>query len=175
MMATGHPVFHIKPNKKKGFSASNLPVFAADISNTGWYGFPLHPEEGVVKMAKHTNGLIMNANLDDRRITDKEVDDFRSFLGNSFINLPATPLVFTRRCLYTDTLDGDFWIDQHPRIKGLHIAAGGSGHGFKFGPILGSLISDSIESKENKWLPKFRWRNFDSKTRGEEAARNHHK
>jgi hypothetical protein len=30
-------------------------------------------------------------------------------------------------------IDGDFWIDHDPKITGLVVAAGGSGHGFKFG------------------------------------------
>jgi len=37
---------------------------------------------------------------------------------------------------------------------GLYIAAGGSGHGFKFGPVLGELIADVVENKPNKFRKK---------------------
>ena len=40
MKITGHPVFWLKPENPEKFTAKNLPVFTADISNTGWYGFP---------------------------------------------------------------------------------------------------------------------------------------
>ncbi|KUI56115.1 L-pipecolate oxidase [Cytospora mali] len=50
----------------------------------------------------------------------------------------------TRLCWYTDTPDGDFIIDYHPDYKGLFLATGGSGHGFKFLPVIGDKITDCI-------------------------------
>lgn len=41
--------------------------------------------------------------------------------------------------------DGNFLIDHHPAYKGLFIATGGSGHGFKFFPVLGEKIVDAIQ------------------------------
>lgn len=50
----------------------------------------------------------------------------------------------------------DFLIAPHPRTANLHVATGGSGHGFKFLPIIGDLIVDSVEGTlppelEGKW------------------------
>lgn len=171
MKATGHPVFHFSPQHKMAFSSENLPVFTADISNTGWYGFPVHPKEGVVKMARHTNGLNLHPTRDDRRVGDKEVNDFKNFLSSAFPIAKDDPIVFTRRCLYTDTLDGDFWIDQHPEIQGLSVASGGSGHGMKMGPVLGPLIADMAEGKAHPWLERFRWRSLSKDTIQKEEAR----
>ncbi|GAB5553506.1 MAG: hypothetical protein Sapg2KO_30970 [Saprospiraceae bacterium] len=171
MKATGHPVFHFLPQHKTAFSSENLPVFTADISNTGWYGFPVHPKEGVVKMARHTNGFTLHPTKDDRRVEDKEVNDFKNFLSSAFPIAKDDPIVFTRRCLYTDTLDGDFWIDQHPVIRGLSVASGGSGHGMKMGPVLGPLIADMAEGKEHPWLERFRWRSLSRDTIQKEEAR----
>ena len=50
-------VFHLKPENPELFTPPNFLVFTADISNTGWYGFPLHPKEKVVKVALHSEGL----------------------------------------------------------------------------------------------------------------------
>ena len=36
-------------------------------------------------------------------------------------------------------------IDYHPRHPGLFLATGGSGHGFKFLPVIGDKIVDAIE------------------------------
>jgi sarcosine oxidase/L-pipecolate oxidase len=51
----------------------------------------------------------------------------------------------TRLCWYTDTPTADFIIDYHPKLEGLFVATGGSGHGFKFLPVLGQRIVDGIE------------------------------
>ncbi len=53
------------------------------------------------------------------------------------------------------------------------MASGGSGHGFKFGPVLGVLIADALEGRDNRWLPKFRWRPELTMQQGREAARCH--
>src|SRR5436190_14675958 len=49
--ATGHPVFHLKPREPGLFSPDHFPFFVADISTTGYYGFPLN--QAVVKIANH--------------------------------------------------------------------------------------------------------------------------
>ena len=49
-------------------------------------------------------------------------------------------------------------IVRDPERGGLVIAAGDSGHGFKFAPVLGEIIADAVEAKDNPLLNKFRWR-----------------
>ena len=171
MQATGHPVYHFRPNDPSLFQAPKLPVFAADISNTGWYGFPWHPKEGVVKIACHARGLLLDPEADDRRVTDAEVRGAKRFLKQSFPQLANAPLVYTRRCLYTDTQDGHFWIDRHPDISNLSVSTGGSGHGMKMGPVLGKLAADMVEEKLNPMLARFAWRQFAQNVQAEEEAR----
>jgi glycine/D-amino acid oxidase-like deaminating enzyme len=60
--------------------------------------------------------------------------------------------------MYCDTHDGNFWIAPDPERKGLVIAAGDCGHGFKFAPVLGEMIADAVEQKSNPILGKFSWR-----------------
>jgi sarcosine oxidase/L-pipecolate oxidase len=60
--------------------------------------------------------------------------------------------------MYCDTHDGHFWIARDPDRRGLIIAAGDCGHGFKFAPVLGEIIADAVEEKPNPILEKFRWR-----------------
>ena len=52
-------------------------------------------------------------------VTDSDVERLRAFLATSLPDLYDAPLVATRRCLYVDTPDGDFWIDRHPQRAGL--------------------------------------------------------
>ncbi|HHM20959.1 MAG TPA: FAD-dependent oxidoreductase, partial [Bacteroidetes bacterium] len=171
MKVTGHPVFHIKPAHPELFGTSCFSVFAADISNTGWYGFPLHPKEKVVKLALHSKGIELDPRLDERVVTIKEENKLRQFLKKSIPALANDPVVYTRRCCYTDTLDGHFWIDNHPDIKGLTVGSGGSGHGFKMAPVIGDMIATVAEGGRHKWSARYRWRQLDGHTRQEEQAR----
>jgi glycine/D-amino acid oxidase-like deaminating enzyme len=92
-------------------------------------------------------------------------------LADTFPALLDASIVQTRRCLYSDTPDGHFWIDRHSQRSGLTVAAGDSGHGFKFAPVLGALIADVVEGKPNEWATRFRWRSLPSNTQSAEAAR----
>jgi glycine/D-amino acid oxidase-like deaminating enzyme len=93
----------------------------------------------------------------------------RAFLRDSLPALATAPIRAARVCLYCDTFDGDFWIDHDPDRPGLVVAAGDSGHGFKFAPILGPLIADVVEHRRNRWASRFRWRSRREDRR--EAAR----
>ena len=95
----------------------------------------------------------------------------RQFLKKSIPDLADAALVYTRRCLYTDTLDGHFWIDHHPEIKGLSVSSGGSGHGMKMAPVFGEITTDMAEEKSNPFLKRFQWRHLTPNTVQKEEAR----
>jgi glycine/D-amino acid oxidase-like deaminating enzyme len=154
--STGHPVFHFKPANPEIFLPNRFPFFGADISTTGYYGFPLN--QGVVKIANHGPGREMSPDSAERIVTADEERDVREFVRSRIPALAEAPIVYTRICLYCDTRDGDFWIAADPERDGLIVAAGDNGHGFKFAPALGGIIADAVEEKENQWLRKFRWR-----------------
>ena len=168
---TGHPVFHLLPSQPDLFSFPKFTVFTADISRTGWYGFPVHPREGVVKIAKHSLGLELHPEHDERVVTPKDENELRLFLTNVLPDLANDPVVYTRRCCYTDTLDGHFWIDNHPEIKNLTVGSGGSGHGFKMGPVIGAMIAKVAEGGSHKWSARYRWRNLTKDTILQEESR----
>ena len=169
---TGHPVFHLKPSQPELFSAEKFPVLAADISNTGWYGFPLHPKAKVVKMANHGNGIeLTDPENDERIVYESDITHLKSFLTQSIPSLANDKIVYTRRCCYADTLDGHFWIDNHPEIKNLTIGTGGSGHAFKMGPVIGDMIAKVAEGKDHKWSARYRWRHLSSSDKNKEEAR----
>ena len=152
--ASGQSVFHLKPAQPELFAPKRFPIFGADISTTGFYGFPLN-RDGVVKVANHGLGRQMSPDSPERLVTNQEENKLREFLADSFPSLADAPIVFTRVCFYCDTNDGDFWIAPDPERAGLTIAAGDCGHGFKFAPVLGGIIADAVEGKVH---PKFRWR-----------------
>ena len=168
--ATGHPVFHLRPRQPELFAPERFPVFGADISTTGFYGFPLN-RDGVVKIANHGAGREMSPDSPDRMVTAEEEKNMRKFVHETFPVLDDALIVYTRICLYCDTNDGDFWIAPDPDRRGLIIATGDSGHGFKFAPVLGEIIADAVEEKANRLLQKFRWRPEVQRGVVKEAAR----
>src|SRR5215471_11766652 len=155
--ATGQPVFHLRPSQPELFAPERFPVFGADITTTGYYGFPIN-RDGVVKIANHGPGREMSPDSSERVVTVKDEKNLREFLASTFPSLADAPIVYTRVCMYCDTHDGHFWIARDPERQGLVVAAGDSGHGFKFAPVLGEIIADAVEGNENPLLNKFRWR-----------------
>lgn len=167
--ASGQPVFHFRPAKPELFAPERFPFFTTDISTTGYYGFSIN--QGVVKIANHGAGREMSPDSPERFVTPDEENEVREFLRSTIPALANAPIVYTRVCLYCDTHDGDFWIAPDPDRPWLVIAAGDSGHGFKFAPVLGEIIADAVEGKPNPLLQKFRWRPEASAGAQKEAAR----
>jgi len=171
MRITGHPVFHLKPEDPDLFKPPNFPVWSDDVAVSGWYGFPLHPREGVVKIGSHEDGRVLHPANDPREVIEEEEQALRLFLKEAIPALADAPIVYTRLCLYCDTLDQHFWIDRAPHVDGLTVATGGSGHAFKFAPLMGGLIADAMEGKSNPYRAKFAWRDLAPETMGEEGRR----
>ncbi len=155
--SSGQPVFHLKPREPELFAPERFPVFGADITTTGYYGFPIN-RDGVVKIANHGRGREMSPESPERAVTPEDEKNLREFLSSTFPALADAPIVYSRICMYCDTHDGHFWIARDPEREGLVIAAGDCGHGFKFAPVLGEIIADAVEEKPNPILHKFRWR-----------------
>lgn len=170
MKATGQPVFHVQPANPEHFLPPHFVVFGADSSRTGWYGFPAHPDTGVVKIANHGPGWPVDPLHGPRETPESALLSLRAFLADTFPELAAAPVVYSRCCHYCDTPDEHFWIDRHPEAPGLTVAAGDSGHAFKFAPILGRLIADAAEGKPSAAGSRFAWREA-ADVAGQEASR----
>ncbi len=165
----GQPIFHLKPHAPELFQPERFPVFSTSATN-GYYGFSLN-RDGILKIANHGVGREMHPESPERQVTAQEEQELRAFLAQAIPELARAPLVLTRVCLYCDTYDGDFWIAPDPTRPGLVVATGGSGHAFKFAPVLGALIADAVENRPNPLLEKFRWRPEQRTTQNPEAAR----
>lgn len=156
MWPVGQPIFYFKPEDIESYRTPSFPPWGADIPRSGWYGFPAN-DEGVVKMANHGPGRRVHADA-ERVIVPEQETLCRNFLAQSLPSLASLPFHRTKMCLYCDTWDGDFWIGRDPERQGLVVAAGGSGHAFKFAPVLGGLAADALEGTENAYSERFAWR-----------------
>ncbi|TKA28342.1 hypothetical protein B0A50_03809 [Salinomyces thailandicus] len=86
----------------------------------------------------------------------------RAFLKKSIPYLADRPWTHTRICWYTDTPTGNWLIDYHPAYSNLFLATGGSGHGYKFLPVIGDRIADVMLGQDGDALgaelrQKWRW------------------
>jgi glycine/D-amino acid oxidase-like deaminating enzyme len=156
LQAIAQPVLYFRPADATPFRSEVFPPWAADISRSGWYGFPAS-REGIVKIGHHAKGTPVEPDARGE-VPEEHVALARAFLKASLPALAEAPVVERRVCLYCDSFDGDFFIDQDPQRKGLVVAAGGSGHAFKFAPMLGPLIADAAEGLPSPWGGRFRWR-----------------
>lgn len=143
LRAVAQPVFHLAPAQPERWRAPAFTVFTADITGTGWYGFPANAQ-GVVKVANHGVGLAVPPDAAGEP-GEEEERALRAFLEESLPDLADAPIVYRRRCLYCDSTDGDLVIDAHPERPGVLVAAGGSGHAFKLAPRLGPWACDLLE------------------------------
>lgn len=170
LRAVGQPVFHLRPADPSLFAAEHFPVFGADISRTGYYGFPV-TRDGIVKIANHGTGTPLAAGAEHREVSAAQERALRDMVADTFPALASAPIVGRRLCVYCDTADGDFWIARHPERANLTVATGGSGHAFKFAPVLGELITAIALGEPHPLEYKFRWRSELTASGSREAAR----
>lgn len=155
LRSVGQPVFHFDAPDPAFASPSFMP-WAADIGRTGWYGFPARGN--VLKIANHGEGKPIDPTVFPRENADDAEPLFRDFLRARLPRLAAARVLRTRRCLYCDAFDGDFFVDAHPSSAGLFVASGGSGHAFKFALSLGVLAADVVTGAPNRFQGRFRMR-----------------
>jgi monomeric sarcosine oxidase len=142
-------LMYLEPNNPADFSADKFPVFSE--FDWGWYGFPLI--DGTVKIAKHKIGTEHDPE-DSASFDSAYVKEGREFLKACIPTLADAKLVKTGVCHYAMTPNEDFIIDH---ISGnIIVAAGFSGHGFKFCPLIGAVLSDlALEFKPRFDLKRF--------------------
>ena len=142
-------LFWVAPGRKE-FAGENgfLPFAVEREDGRFFYGFPAVDGDGV-KTGEHTGGTPLASPLDDAPAPPHEATDIESFLQDY---LPTAPRDITRiaHCLYEKSTDGHFVIDQHPEDQRVAFAAGLSGHGFKFGPVIGEALADFAISGETR-------------------------
>ena len=131
--------------------ASGFPVYLYEMPAGTYYGFPKLDPRGI-KVAEHSGGQTIDdpANV-DRAINPRDERKLREFLSEC---LPQVSDRVTDHavCLYTMSPDENFIVDRHPVRANVAFAAGLSGHGYKFAPVLGVALAD-LTMKGSTSLP----------------------
>jgi glycine/D-amino acid oxidase-like deaminating enzyme len=141
ILPTRQEVFFFgRPAGDSRFLESNLPVWV-DRGDAFMYGIPGTESTGF-KVGDDTRGPSFDPTNGDRVPSNEALGSVRHYLAHRFPALASAPLVKTLVCQYENTPDLNFIIDRHPAAANVSIVGGGSGHGFKHGPVVGELACD---------------------------------
>lgn len=123
------------------FSFPHLPNFSEGSHSV--YGFP--DLDGVgFKVAPYGGIDPFDPDTDERVPAAHWLKRARDYLAIRFPAMRDQPLVHSRVCQLENTANEHFLIDRHPDFENVWIAGGGSGHGFKHGPMLGDHVARRV-------------------------------
>ena len=142
------------------FAPGRFPTFLLESSHGVHYGFPPHAGSGVKAAKHHHANEIVDPDTVDRTVSKADEALIRSALAD---HIPAANgrLLVAKTCLYTVTPDHDFIIGGLSAMPNVLIASPCSGHGFKFAPVMGEVLSDlAIDGSTRHDISRFRLDRF---------------
>ena len=124
------------------FEIGRFPVFNMEGREGRFYGFPVD-ETRAFKIGKynHRRERVDDPDTMDRTCHPEDEAVLREGIRCYF---PAAdgPTVAMKTCLFTNSPDEHFIIDRLPDAPQVTLAAGFSGHGFKFCSVVGEILAD---------------------------------
>jgi glycine/D-amino acid oxidase-like deaminating enzyme len=126
------------------FDASELPCWVD--YDASYYGIPAVEGRGM-KIAPDRYGPVFDPSAGERLIDPDTVRLARTYIARRFPDLAGAPIVETRVCQYETTPDTHFVIDRHPGLENAWLVGGGSGHGFKHGPVIGRYVTELLDGR----------------------------
>jgi sarcosine oxidase len=133
------------PAKPERFAAG--PVWGIERPEGLYYGFPMRAEMPGVRFALHAQGVPIDPDAVERGEITAETEMLRKFIMQILPDAEG-PLLSAKTCLYTNSPDHHFILGKHPRMNDVILAAGFSGHGFKFATAIGEALAElALEGK----------------------------
>ena len=148
------------------FDAGNFPAFYIEDHGKKYYGFPNLTGDGL-KIGRSDGGHAIDPDLQTQNFGYYETDegDLREAL-ETYLPESNGKLNQGKTCLYTLSSDNDFIIDFHPENDRIIFACGFSGHGFKFGSVMGEVLSQmALEGKSQFDISIFSLKRFENNHR----------
>jgi sarcosine oxidase len=146
----------VQPKKWEDFELNKFPCWNLLHNGYDFYGFPILPVGKFggplgMKLALHyPGGDVTDPDLVNRNTKESDESVLIDFL-NKFIPDGYKNTLEMKTCLYTNTPDENFIVDYLPGFdKDVTIAAGFSGHGFKFASVIGEIMADLTFSGKTK-------------------------
>jgi sarcosine oxidase len=131
------------PFTDSAWRSSECPVHLFDLPDGQFYGFP-SVDAATVKVAEHTGGQdVQSVDQLNRSVSDRDSSRVTGFVQNMLRGVSAPP-ADKSVCMYCLSPDGHFLLDRFEDNQ-LIVAAGFSGHGFKFTSVLGEAVADLVQ------------------------------
>jgi len=132
------------PAPAEDYGEEKFPIFMCEHTDGRLvYGLP-RLERGVKTAIHHEGRLHDSPDQVNRDVLPGDVDALRDSLGRVLPVLAAAAVRESCTCLYTDTPDGHFLIDFHPRYPQVLLSSPCSGHGFKFASAIGEMQAELL-------------------------------
>lgn len=139
------PVGGIEP-----FLSDRFPIFIWEPEDgNSFYSIPAHdgPRGGVKVAFFRADGSPADPETIDCEVHDDEVEFIRGYLAR-YVPALDGDLLYAKTCMYTNTPDEHFVVSTHPEYPQVAIAAGFSGHGYKFCSVVGEILADLASEGE---------------------------
>jgi sarcosine oxidase len=130
-----------RPPDSGDFEPGRLPVWIWDWPPEQM-GYGLPAVDGQVKAALHRGDEAVDPDVGAAEARPEEVAAMRDLLALRMPQLACAEWLGAQACLYTLTPDEHFVLGAHPTAPNTWVAAGFSGHGFKFVPVVGEILAD---------------------------------
>ena len=131
----------LQPTRPELFEPGRMPVFNLALDGEHFYGFPAHGIPGF-KLGRYDHfGSGGDPDTIAREPTLEDEAPLRAFAERYFPD-GAGPTVALKTCLFEPSPDEHFLIDRHPDAPSAVVAAGFSGHGYKFCSVVGEILAD---------------------------------
>jgi sarcosine oxidase len=130
-----------QPHRPERFEASVFPVFYINVGDGPFYGFPIHGLPGFKIGRYHHRHQVVSPDTMDRRCHPEDEQILRDGIRRYFPDANG-PTIAMKTCLFTNTPDEHFVIDVLDKTPRVCVAAGFSGHGFKFCSVVGEILAD---------------------------------
>jgi glycine/D-amino acid oxidase-like deaminating enzyme len=137
-------LFFGTPGGDERFAPERFPAWVE--YDAGFYGIPTIDERGV-KAGPDRAGPAFDPSHGERFVDPDSARLVRTYLARRLPDLADQPIVETRVCQYESTIDTHFVIDRHPAFDNVWLVGGGSGHGFKHGPMIGRAVASRLRGE----------------------------
>jgi sarcosine oxidase len=132
----------LEPELPQLFRPESFPVFIMQMADDeSYYGLPEFGIPGF-KLGRYHH-FRERGRADDLDRTPRADDErmLREYAARYFPAGAGAALSMVG-CLFENTPDGHFIIDRLPDLPQVIVGGGGSGHGFKFCPVIGEILAD---------------------------------